>query len=151
MMAQRIYQPVTLAPTPQVAERIQYPRSSHALITNTGLPINTQRGCITTEVRGVHVSGLNFKASDDDVRDYFTKAGDVVYCNVKTDSSGKSKGWAILRYASSAQAARAVSMLNRNVWMGKELKVKWNTQDTPDGPSTVFVPRSGTPLVVNGS
>lgn len=115
----------------------------------TGTPINVRDGVALTVSRGIFVSGINYKAREEDVRHKFSKAGDVVKCALQTDAStGKSKGVATVLFASSAEAQKAIDRYNDSTWMDKKIKVRIDKEST----TLAAPPRSdASPLIVNGS
>jgi len=57
--------------------------------------------------RRLYVGGVGYDVSWMALKDHFSQAGDVVYCEAKTDGSGLHRGFAIVEFSSSADAARA--------------------------------------------
>ncbi|KAK5673776.1 hypothetical protein LTR17_027868, partial [Elasticomyces elasticus] len=121
--------------------------------TPKGLPVNTTRGAISTESRGVFVSGLNYKARCADVEVLFSEAGAIRKCGVqKETSTGRSKGKATIRFASAADAQQAINMFHGKHFMKMVLKVRLDTEKTAiSSPSSTQSSRSSQPIIVNGS
>lgn len=90
----------------------------------SGAPINTSYGFARTEVRGVFVSGLDFKTRSQDLIDLFSKAGTVRKCQVHADNRGNGKGTATIEFATAAEATQAAKALNNFPWRGRTLKVR---------------------------
>ncbi|KAK3613064.1 hypothetical protein LTR22_028321 [Elasticomyces elasticus] len=118
-----------------------------------GLPVNTTRGAVSTESRGVFVSGLNYKARCADVEVLFSEAGAISKCEVqKETSTGRSKGKATIRFASAADAQQAINMFHGKHFMKMVLKVRLDTEKTAiSSPSSTQSSRSSQPIIVNGS
>lgn len=115
----------------------------------TGTPINVRGGVAVTVSRGVFVSGMNYKAREEDIKRKFSSVGNIVKCTLHTDAStGKSKGVATLLFESASEAQKAINKYHHATWMDKEIKVR------PDKETTTIVapPRlDSSPLIVNGS
>jgi RNA recognition motif-containing protein len=77
----------------------------------------------------VYVANLPFKASEPELKTLFTKAGDVMSVKVVADrQTGQPRGIAFVEMSTQWEARRAVSMLNRTDFMGKNLLVKEATE-----------------------
>ncbi len=77
----------------------------------------------------VYVANLPFKASEPDLKALFSKAGDVMSVKIVGDrQTGQPKGIAFVEMSTQWEARRAVSMLNRTDFMGKNLLVKEATE-----------------------
>lgn len=115
----------------------------------TGTPINVRDGVALTVSRGVFVSGINFKAREEDVKRKFSSAGDIIKCVLQSDSSsGKSKGVATVLFASSSDAQRAIDRYDGVSWMDKKIRVRIDRKTT----TLAAPPRlDASPLIVNGS
>lgn len=115
----------------------------------TGTPINVRDGVALTVSRGVFVSGINYKAREEDIQRRFASVGDVVKCVLQMDpSTGKSKGVATVLFSSSSEAQKAMNKYNGATWMDKMIKVRIDKEATP----LAAPPRSdASPLIVNGS
>lgn len=122
----------------------------------TGLPTNTTRGIVRTEVRGIFVSGLDFKARQKDIEKHFRQAGEIVKIELQKDSAGKSKGNATILYTTAEDAQEAIEMFDRKKFMSMQLRVR------PDREATVIAPppqasagaqqrANMEPTIVNGS
>jgi hypothetical protein len=65
----------------------------------TGTHVNVGHGVIKTEVRGVFVSNIDYKAGTRDLQRFFSRAGEIVNCQLQKDpATGKSKGNATVQY-----------------------------------------------------
>jgi RNA recognition motif-containing protein len=73
----------------------------------------------------VYVANLPFQASEDELKVLFSKAGDVMSVRAVADKhTGQPRGIAFVEMSTQWEARRAVSMLNRTDFMGKNLLVK---------------------------
>jgi RNA recognition motif-containing protein len=73
----------------------------------------------------VYVSNLPAQATEDELKTLFSSAGDVMSVKIVGDrQTGQPRGFAFVEMSSQWEARRAVSMLNRKSFMGKELLVK---------------------------
>ena len=134
----------------------------------TGTHVNVSQGAIKTEVRGIFVSNVDYKASSKDLQRYFGRAGEIVKCQLQKDPvTGKSKGNATVQYAVAKDAKRAVAMFHSEKYMGMRLKVRLDKEPvavgTPSAGSsrtngnasnsrTVQQSRNNAePIIVNGS
>ncbi|KAK5711305.1 hypothetical protein LTR17_018476 [Elasticomyces elasticus] len=130
----------------------QAPETTHSY-TSRGLPVNTDKGAMRTESRGVFVSGLNYKARSRDVRSLFGKAGEISQCKVqKNTSMRRSKGKATVRCGSAAGAQQVINMFHGKLFMDMALNVRLDTEKTRiDSPSSTQPSISRQPIIVNGS
>jgi RNA recognition motif-containing protein len=73
----------------------------------------------------VYVSNLPSEATENELKTFFSSAGDVMSVKIVQDrQTGQPRGFAFVEMSSQWEARRAVSMLNRKSFMGKELQVK---------------------------
>ena len=73
----------------------------------------------------VYVANLPPEATDADLKALFSKAGEVVSVKVVADrQTGQPRGIAFVEMATQWEGRRAVSMFNRQDFMGKNLLVK---------------------------
>ena len=73
----------------------------------------------------VCVANLPFQASEPKLKVLFFKAGDVMSVKIVADTqTGQPRGIASVEMSTQWEARRAVSMLNRTDFMGKNLLVK---------------------------
>jgi RNA recognition motif-containing protein len=73
----------------------------------------------------IYVSNLPPKTTEDELRTLFSNAGDVMSIKIVEDrQTGQPRGFAFVEMSSQWEARRAISMLNRKSFMGKELQVK---------------------------
>jgi RNA recognition motif-containing protein len=77
----------------------------------------------------VYVGNLPFKANEPELKALFSKAGDVMSVKIVGDrQTGQPRGIAFVEMSTQWEARRAVSMLNRIDFMGKNLLVKEATE-----------------------
>jgi len=75
--------------------------------------------------RKVYVANLPFHASEPELKGLFSKAGDVMSVKIVADrQTGQPRGIAFVEMSTQWEARRAVSMLNKTDFMGKNLLVK---------------------------
>jgi RNA recognition motif-containing protein len=75
--------------------------------------------------RKVYVANLPYQATEPEIKDFFSKAGSVMSVKIVTDrQSGQPRGIAFVEMSTQWEGRRAVSMLNRQDFMGKNLLVK---------------------------
>jgi RNA recognition motif-containing protein len=73
----------------------------------------------------IYVSNLPPQTSEDELKTLFSSAGDVMSVKIVEDrQTGQQRGFAFVEMSSQWEARRAISMLNRKSFMGKELQVK---------------------------
>ena len=72
----------------------------------------------------IYVGNLPLGASEDDLKNLFTQAGEVKSIKIITDQySGRSRGFGFVEMASQVDAERAISLLNGKTLMGQTLVV----------------------------
>jgi hypothetical protein len=100
----------------------------------TGTHVNVGQGVIKTEVRGVFVSNIDYKAGTRDLQRFFSRAGEIVNCQLQKDpATGKSKGNATVQYAAANDAKNAVRLFNNEKYMGMRLKVRLDKEPVAVG------------------
>jgi len=73
----------------------------------------------------VYVANLPSQATEPGIKDLFSKAGDVMSVKIVQDrQTGQPKGIAFVEMSTQWESRRAISMLNRQEFMGKNLLVK---------------------------
>lgn len=138
---------VAMAPNPyqqsyqqQIATQATYQMSPA-----TGLPINTAAGTVETEFRGVHISNLSFRITEQDLKKLIKKFARPERIVLKKDGNGRSKGSAVVTMKNGNDAATIVSQLNHFTLKGFELKVKLDREAATQSAATQG------PLIANGS
>jgi RNA recognition motif-containing protein len=77
----------------------------------------------------VYVANLPPNATEADIRTLFSKAGDVMSVKIVQDrQTGQPRGIAFVEMSTQWEGRRAVSMMNRQDFMGKNLLVKEATE-----------------------
>ena len=72
----------------------------------------------------LYVGGISYDATDADLKDFFTPAGNVVSASIIMDRmSGRSKGFGFVEMSSADEAQNAISMLDGKDMMGRSIKV----------------------------
>ncbi|MEW6377621.1 MAG: RNA-binding protein [Thermodesulfobacteriota bacterium] len=75
--------------------------------------------------RKVYVANLPSQTGEPELKALFSNAGDVMSVNIVKDrQTGQPRGIAFVEMSTQWEARRAVSMLNRRNFMGKDLLVK---------------------------
>jgi cold-inducible RNA-binding protein len=73
----------------------------------------------------IYVANLPFETGEPELKALFSNAGDVMSVNIVKDrQTGQPRGFAFVEMSTQFEARRAVSMLNRRNFMGKDLLVK---------------------------
>jgi RNA recognition motif-containing protein len=79
--------------------------------------------------RKVYVANLPPQATEPEIKDFFSKAGNVMSVKIVQDrQTGQPRGIAFVEMSTQWEGRRAVSMLNRQDFMGKNLRVKEPTE-----------------------
>lgn len=72
----------------------------------------------------LYVGNLPYEATQDQLRELFAKAGNIVDAVVITDRmTGKSKGFGFVEFASEAEAQKGVELFHGHDWDGRTLVV----------------------------
>ncbi len=75
--------------------------------------------------RKVYVANLPFQATEPELKTLFSKAGSVMSVKIVKDrQSGQPRGIAFVEMSTQWEGRRAVSMLNRQSFLGSSLLVK---------------------------
>jgi RNA recognition motif-containing protein len=73
----------------------------------------------------IYVGNLPSHATEPDLRNHFGQAGEVVSVKIlKDQQTGHSRGFAFIEMSTRRQAQKAVSMLNKRIFMENEILVK---------------------------
>ncbi len=79
--------------------------------------------------RKVYVANLPPQAGEAEIKDLFSKAGNVMSVRIVRDrQTGQPRGIAFVEMSTQWEGRRAVSMLNKQDFMGKNLVVKEPTE-----------------------
>ncbi len=77
----------------------------------------------------VYVANLPPNATEGDIKTLFSKAGDVMHVKIVKDrQTDQARGIAFVEMSTQWEGRRAVSMFNRQSFMGKNLLVKEATE-----------------------
>jgi hypothetical protein len=171
---------VSLPPQPMPRTSMSFPVASMAPTAHANMAYatnspanqaNLRRSTIRTEYRGVFVSNLSYDVQDQDLRKMFGVHGDIVRMEhkrePKTNSRGRtvyrSKGNAIITFATAQQAQNAKNALDGHELYDRPLHVRFDTEPTPIDPPTSLssnepsssrsrrTNNEGMPLIVDGS
>ncbi len=136
-------------------------RGPRYAIRSSGIPTNVDRGAVKIEYRGVFVSNLSYDVHDKDINKLFSAYGEITKMDhkreTKVNSNGKtvsrSKGSAVITYATSDQAQKAIDKLDGCTWNERTLALRRDKEPTPVNPPrrTRRTPTDGGPLIVDGS
>jgi RNA recognition motif-containing protein len=84
--------------------------------------------------RKLYVGNLPYSATDQSVREAFSKAGTVDSVSIISDrDTGQSKGFGFVEMASDAEAQAAIQQLNGTTLEGRQIKVNEAKPKTPGG------------------
>ena len=76
------------------------------------------------EDRKIFVGGIDYTVTDDELRQHFSKFGEVVSANVKFDrTSGRSRGFAFVEFAKVEDCARALQVRDQQI-KNKSVEIK---------------------------
>ena len=97
---------------------------------------------LTTGVgKTVYVGNLSWDVQWQDLKDHMRSAGDVVHVDILSDATGRSKGCAIVEYASPRDAQMAIANLNETILNGRNMFIR---EDREAGSSGMMpVPQHG--------
>ena len=74
--------------------------------------------------RKLFVGGLPYRTTNDELRDAFAKAGEVVSASIVTDrETGRSRGFGFVEMANDADADKAIDLWNGKDFGGRMLTV----------------------------
>ena len=75
--------------------------------------------------RKVYVANLPYQATDSEIKDFFSKVGNVMSVKIVQDrQTGQPRGIAFVEMSTQWESRRAVSLLNRQDFMGKNLLIR---------------------------
>lgn len=84
----------------------------------------------------LYVGNLNYDASEEQVRELFGTFGEVVDVKIVMDRfTGRSRGFAFVRYDSAESAGKAKEGLNGQPFLGKTLVIDWARAEPKDRPA----------------
>ncbi len=72
----------------------------------------------------LYVGNISFQATEDDLRELFSKAGEVMSAKLITDAAtGRARGFGFVEMGSDAEAQKAITTLNGTSFMERNLIV----------------------------
>ncbi len=72
----------------------------------------------------LYVGNISFRATEDDVKDLFSQAGEVVSVKlIKDATTGRLRGFGFVEMASQEEAKKAISMMNGCSFMDRNIVV----------------------------
>jgi cold-inducible RNA-binding protein len=72
----------------------------------------------------LYVGNVSFKVTEDDVKELFSEAGEVVSVKlIKDAATGRLRGFGFVEMASKEDAQKAISMLNGKTFMDRNIVV----------------------------
>jgi RNA recognition motif-containing protein len=72
----------------------------------------------------LYVGNISFKATEEDLKELFSQAGEVQYAKlIKDNATGRLRGFGFVEMSTEAEAEKAVSTLNGKDFMGRNLVV----------------------------
>ncbi len=81
----------------------------------------------------VFVGGLSFDTTDDELRDGFSRFGEITEAKVITDrDTGRSRGFGFVSFSDEAAAQSAISEMNGTEFGGRSIRVN-EAEDRPGG------------------
>ena len=72
----------------------------------------------------LYVGNISFQATEDDIRELFSRSGEVASVKIITDQfTGKPKGFGFVEMATAEEAAKAIETLNGTTFMERPITV----------------------------
>lgn len=72
----------------------------------------------------IFVGNLSWSVTSEDLAELYKPCGDVIEAKVQEQANGRSKGWAIVEFATPAQAASAIKEMNGLSFMDRDMIVR---------------------------
>ena len=73
------------------------------------------------------IRGINYKSEEDDIRNTFSKYGEIVFCKILRDKeTNKSKGLGIVKFQEKSQAYNAMKDSDNIECQGRKLKISYS-------------------------
>lgn len=74
----------------------------------------------------IRVGNLNFDATSEMIKEFFSKVGEVVAVDMQVDYvNGKNRGYALIEMLERADAAKAMDVLHGQEFMGRKIRLSW--------------------------
>ena len=75
------------------------------------------------------IRGINYKSEEDDIKNTFSKYGQIVFCKIIRDKeTNKSKGIGIVKFQEKSQAFNAMKDADNIECQGRKLKINYSTK-----------------------
>jgi RNA recognition motif-containing protein len=88
-------------------------------------PLDRRTSIVGKSGRRVYVANIPFEVKWTDLKDLFRlKVGNVMFCQIFEDEDGRSRGCGLVEFSDSVSAQRAIEMMNRHNYKGREIVVK---------------------------
>lgn len=89
-------------------------------------PVDRSRGKDSTKAaRRVYFANVSFDTRWTEIKDFFRdKIGNVTYCQLFEDESGRSRGCGLIEFSDNSSAQRAIDELHKHDFKGRDLVVK---------------------------
>ncbi|KAI1803350.1 RNA-binding domain-containing protein [Daldinia bambusicola] len=100
----------------------------------------TQSGQDPEQAKKIYVRNLPYDATDDMIKEAFTKYGEVADIQVAREPSGASKGFCFISFTDEESATRAIEEGDNSFWQGRRMFVQPRTS-IGGGPRTPKAPR----------
>jgi RNA recognition motif-containing protein len=72
----------------------------------------------------LYVGNISFQATEDDLKDLFSKAGEVMSAKLITDAAtGRPRGFGFIEMNSDSEAQKAITMFNGSSFMDRNIVV----------------------------
>lgn len=75
------------------------------------------------ETDRLFIRNLPFSTTEDDMRDLFSKYGNIIECHIPVDGSNRNKGYAFVRFQSAQEASAAKTNLDGTAFQGRLMHV----------------------------
>ena len=83
--------------------------------------------------------GINYKSEEDDIKNTFSKYGQIVFCKIIRDKeTNKSKGIGIVKFQEKSQAFNAMKYADNIECQGRKLKINYSTKNNNNRDNRTF-------------
>lgn len=88
-------------------------------------PVDRRGKDSTKAARRVYFANVSFDTRWTEIKDFFRdKIGNVTYCQLFEDESGRSRGCGLIEFSDTSSAQRAIDELHKHDFKGRDLVVK---------------------------
>ena len=88
-------------------------------------PVDRRGKDSTKAARRVYFANVSFDTRWTEIKDFFRdKIGNVTYCQLFEDESGRSRGCGLIEFSDASSAQRAIDELHKHDFKGRDLVVK---------------------------